>query len=194
MRRACVRAGARRGASHRGTRVVPGGIAGRVLRRRRTGMEQWLDSERVRLRAGAARAAWGACDAAGPTAAGAMWARRAVDLAPLEDRGVRRLLTVLEKTRQRRRCHSGIRGVHRAPDARTRPRALARDHGACWQPSGSGQASRRTRPSGAPLWRRRCRRRFGGRTRRHTTARQRARRLRLRRARRPRPRVPPARG
>ena len=62
------------------------------------GMEQWLDGERVRLRAGAARAAWGACDAAGPTAAGAMWARRAVDLAPLEDRGVRRLLTVLEKT------------------------------------------------------------------------------------------------
>lgn len=59
-------------------------------------MEQWLDNERNRLRAGAARAAWGACDAAGPTAAGAMWARRAVDLAPLEDRGVRRLLTVLE--------------------------------------------------------------------------------------------------
>ena len=61
-------------------------------------MEQWLDSERVRLRAGAARAAWGACDAAGPTAIGAMWARRAVDFAPLEDRGVRRLLTVLEKS------------------------------------------------------------------------------------------------
>lgn len=61
-------------------------------------MEQWLDAERTRLRAGAARAAWGACDAAGPTAEGAMWARRAVDLAPLEDRGVRRLLTVLERS------------------------------------------------------------------------------------------------
>ena len=61
-------------------------------------MEQWLDGERVRLRAGAARAAWAASDAAGPTAIGAMWARRAVDLAPLEDRGVRRLLTVLEKS------------------------------------------------------------------------------------------------
>ena len=59
-------------------------------------MEQWLDNERNRLRAGAARAAWGACDVAGPTAAGATWARRAVELAPLEDRGVRRLLTVLE--------------------------------------------------------------------------------------------------
>ncbi len=60
-------------------------------------MEQWLDIERSRLRAQATRAAWGACDAAGATAAGAMWARRAVDLAPLEDRGVRRLLTLLEK-------------------------------------------------------------------------------------------------
>ena len=59
-------------------------------------MEQWLDNERNRLRAAAAQAAWGACDAAETTTAGAIWARRAVDLAPLEDRAVRRLLTVLE--------------------------------------------------------------------------------------------------
>ena len=60
-------------------------------------MEQWLDLERNRLRAAAAGAAWAVSDAAGLTPAAATWARRAVELAPLEDRGVRRLLTVLEK-------------------------------------------------------------------------------------------------
>jgi serine/threonine-protein kinase len=60
-------------------------------------MEQWLDLERNRLRAAAARAAWSVADASGPTAEGVAWARRAVELAPLDDRGVRRLLTALQK-------------------------------------------------------------------------------------------------
>lgn len=60
-------------------------------------MEQWLDVERTRLRGAAARAAWTAADAAGTTAASVSLARRAMELAPHEDRGMRRLLTLLEK-------------------------------------------------------------------------------------------------
>jgi DNA-binding SARP family transcriptional activator len=60
-------------------------------------MEQWLDMERTRLRASAAKAAWTAADAAGSNGAGVTWARRAVDLAPDEDRGVRRLMTMLDQ-------------------------------------------------------------------------------------------------
>jgi serine/threonine-protein kinase len=64
-------------------------------------MEQWLDVERTRLRAAASRAAWTASDAAGVTAAGVRLARRAMELSPDEDRGMRRLLTLLEKTGDR---------------------------------------------------------------------------------------------
>jgi len=60
-------------------------------------MEHWLDMERTRLRGSAAKAAWAAADAAGANGAAVKWARRAVDLAPDEDRGVRRLMTLLDR-------------------------------------------------------------------------------------------------
>ena len=61
-------------------------------------MEHWLDMERTRLRAGAAKAAWAVADAAGSNGAGIAWARKAVDLAPDEDRGVRRLIALLDRS------------------------------------------------------------------------------------------------
>jgi serine/threonine-protein kinase len=61
-------------------------------------MEHWLDMERTRLRACAAKAAWAAADAAGSSGAGVSWARKAVDFAPDEDRGVCRLITLLDKS------------------------------------------------------------------------------------------------
>ncbi len=62
--------------------------------------EQWLDIERARLRAAAARAAWSVADRAegegrGPDAA--HWARRAVALAPDDEGGVRRLMALLDR-------------------------------------------------------------------------------------------------
>ena len=55
-------------------------------------MEQWLDMERTRLRAGAAKAAWARRGRRRIERLRAIvWARKAVDLAPHEDRGVRRL-------------------------------------------------------------------------------------------------------
>ena len=60
-------------------------------------MEHWLDMERTRLRGDAAKAAWAAADAAGSNGAAVTWARKAVDLAPDEDRGVRRLMTLLDR-------------------------------------------------------------------------------------------------
>ncbi len=60
-------------------------------------MEQWLDVERTRLRTSAAKAAWAASDAAGAGAVALARARRAVELAPDEDRGIRRLLVLLDR-------------------------------------------------------------------------------------------------
>lgn len=60
-------------------------------------MEQWLDAERNRLRTAASKAAWTLADASGSVTEALPWARRAVELAPLDDRGVRRLLTILQK-------------------------------------------------------------------------------------------------
>ena len=60
-------------------------------------MEHWLDMERTRLRGDAAKAAWAAADAAGSSGAAVTWARKAVDLAPDEDHGVRRLMTLLDR-------------------------------------------------------------------------------------------------
>ena len=62
--------------------------------------EQWLDGERARLRAAAARAAWSVADRAegegrGPDAS--HWARRAVTLAPDDEGGVRRLMALLDR-------------------------------------------------------------------------------------------------
>ncbi len=60
-------------------------------------MEQWLEVERTRLRSDAAKAAWSASDSAASPVEAASWARRAVGLAPHDDRGIRRLLGLLEK-------------------------------------------------------------------------------------------------
>ena len=61
---------------------------------------QWLESERARLRACAARAAWAVAHHAegeGRAADGAHWARRAVALAPDDEGGVRRLMAMLDR-------------------------------------------------------------------------------------------------
>jgi DNA-binding SARP family transcriptional activator/tetratricopeptide (TPR) repeat protein len=62
--------------------------------------DQWLESERARLRATAARAAWSVAEQAdteGRAADLAHWARRAVALAPDDEGGVRRLMAMLDR-------------------------------------------------------------------------------------------------
>lgn len=61
---------------------------------------QWLEGKRERLRGLAARAAWDAAavaEARGARDAARHWARRAVDLAPLDERGVRRRIALLDR-------------------------------------------------------------------------------------------------
>ena len=61
---------------------------------------QWLDSERARLKARAARAAWTVAKRAeeeGRTADSVHWARRAVTLAPDDESGVRGLMAMLDR-------------------------------------------------------------------------------------------------
>jgi DNA-binding SARP family transcriptional activator/tetratricopeptide (TPR) repeat protein len=61
---------------------------------------QWLESERARLRACAARAAWAVAnqtEVEGRAADAAHWARRAVALAPDDEGGVRRLMAMLDR-------------------------------------------------------------------------------------------------
>ncbi len=60
--------------------------------------ERWLDGERERLRQRASEAAWALAEtraAEGDAVEAERWARRAVDLAPADEAGVRRLMTFL---------------------------------------------------------------------------------------------------
>jgi DNA-binding SARP family transcriptional activator/tetratricopeptide (TPR) repeat protein/TolB-like protein len=61
--------------------------------------ESWLDGERARLRASATAAAWSLADGAataGDLVAARGWAGRALALAPLDENGVRRWITLLD--------------------------------------------------------------------------------------------------
>ena len=119
-------------------------------------MEQWLDMERTRLRAGAAKAAWAVADAAGSNGAGIVWARKAVDLAPDEDRGVHRLITLLDRSRRHGGRDPRVRRLRRATRARPRARTVAGDGGAggCHPCPGVGGTRATPRPArsapGAP--------------------------------------------
>ncbi|HUF13089.1 MAG TPA: BTAD domain-containing putative transcriptional regulator [Longimicrobiales bacterium] len=65
-----------------------------------TDFEDWLETERTRLRRAASRAAWTlfeARDAAGDVVDAVHWARRATEWAPYDEAGVRRLLELLER-------------------------------------------------------------------------------------------------
>jgi DNA-binding SARP family transcriptional activator/TolB-like protein len=66
--------------------------------------EQWLDQRRTELRAAAAKAAWTlaqqALDQRNPAGA-AYWGRRAVSLAPLDERLLRRLIKLLDRVGDR---------------------------------------------------------------------------------------------
>lgn len=60
--------------------------------------EQWLDRTRRRLQHAAARAAWAlAEDAGSPPTEAARWGRRAVEILPDDEAGVRRLLLLLDR-------------------------------------------------------------------------------------------------
>jgi DNA-binding SARP family transcriptional activator len=64
------------------------------------GLERWLEAERERLRRRAVAAAWalvGAAEAAGDPVMAAPWARRAVELDPDDEAGVRRLIRILDR-------------------------------------------------------------------------------------------------
>jgi DNA-binding SARP family transcriptional activator/TolB-like protein len=68
------------------------------------GFEQWLEAERADLRAEAAAAAWRLAEAAaaeGEDLAAVEWARRGVDLAPLDEAAVRRQIALLAHTGDR---------------------------------------------------------------------------------------------
>jgi len=63
--------------------------------------ERWLGRERTRLRARASAAAWALADATERLQSPAIavhWARRAVDLAPDDEQGVRRLVALLDNS------------------------------------------------------------------------------------------------
>jgi DNA-binding SARP family transcriptional activator len=62
--------------------------------------ERWLDGERERLRRMALEAAWSlveTAECAGDPVAAAPWARRAIELAPDDEAGVRRLMRILDR-------------------------------------------------------------------------------------------------
>jgi DNA-binding SARP family transcriptional activator/TolB-like protein len=68
------------------------------------GFEQWLDAERADLRGEAAAAAWKLAEAAateGEDLAAVEWARRGVELAPLDEAAVRRWIALLARTGDR---------------------------------------------------------------------------------------------
>ena len=69
-----------------------------------TGFEHWLESARSRLRERAAGAAWSAAaesESRGELTLAGRYARRGVDLAPFDEVGVRRLLTLLDRVGDR---------------------------------------------------------------------------------------------
>jgi len=62
------------------------------------GFEEWLEGRRADIRSRAADGAWALCgeaESAGAAALAASWARRAVELTPDDEAGVRKLLTLL---------------------------------------------------------------------------------------------------
>ena len=68
------------------------------------GFEEWLESQRTRLRNGASTAAWRLADqeeAAGRFPSAAQFARRGVELAPFREDGFRRFLALLDRTGDR---------------------------------------------------------------------------------------------
>jgi DNA-binding SARP family transcriptional activator len=79
---------------------------------RAPGFEEWLEGERTRLKARACEGAWRLVEAetvAGNLPSAAQWARRAVELAPFDEPGVRRLLVVLDRIGDR----AGAAAVYR---------------------------------------------------------------------------------
>ena len=79
--------------------LLPGFFASRA-----TGFEHWLESARSRVRERAAGAAWSAAaqsESRGELTLAARYARRGVDLAPFDEVGVRRLLTLLDRVGDR---------------------------------------------------------------------------------------------
>ena len=79
--------------------LLPGFFAARA-----EGFERWLDATRSRLRERGADAAWSAAansECHGELALAAHFARQGVELAPFDEVGVRRLLTLLDRTGDR---------------------------------------------------------------------------------------------
>jgi serine/threonine-protein kinase len=73
--------------------------------------DRWLENERGRLRRLAATAAWslaGLAEQAGDLITAAPWARRAVELSPDDEAGVRRLMRILDRKGDR----AGALNVH----------------------------------------------------------------------------------
>ena len=63
--------------------------------------DQWLDKERARLKSQAIDAAWHLSSSAADAKTAHRWARRAVELDPYSEDGIRRLLELLDKTGNR---------------------------------------------------------------------------------------------
>ena len=79
---------------------------------RAPGFEEWLEGERARLKARACEGAWALVEVetvAGNLPLAAQWARRAVELAPFDEPGVRRLLVLLDRSGDR----AGAAAVYR---------------------------------------------------------------------------------
>lgn len=75
--------------------------------------DRWLEHERQRLRRLAAAAAWslvGLAEQTGDLIAAAPWARKAVELSPDDEAGVRRLMRILDRKGDR----AGALGAHEA--------------------------------------------------------------------------------
>ncbi|MGH7612574.1 MAG: BTAD domain-containing putative transcriptional regulator [Gemmatimonadales bacterium] len=68
------------------------------------GFEEWIESERARLKERASVAAWALADeeeTAGDLASAAQWARRGLELSPFREVGLRRLLALLDRAGDR---------------------------------------------------------------------------------------------
>ena len=79
-------------------------LAGVYLPETSAEFESWLETERGRLRRLAATGAWslvGAAEQAGDLVAAAPWARRAVELSPDDEAGVRRFMRILDRKGER---------------------------------------------------------------------------------------------
>ncbi|HXV17982.1 MAG TPA: BTAD domain-containing putative transcriptional regulator, partial [Gemmatimonadaceae bacterium] len=63
--------------------------------------DQWLDKERARLKSQAIDAAWHLSSSATDAQTAHRWARRAIELDPYSEDGIRRLLNLLDKTGNR---------------------------------------------------------------------------------------------